>query len=375
MNEEVKLTWKGRNENYLQLFVGKVSNISTDSAALTVQIDGRELYENKELSFALTEGSETCGMGLHSCKDLKYIQLGDILVVRGRSVRSIFRVESEYNSIFATQRCNSNCLMCSQPPIDLDDTYENYLAWEYAIDLIEIDLKFINITGGEPTILGEKLVILINKLLDKFPNIIIDLLSNGRLPAKDSFIIILKEIREPNRVIFAIPLYSDIYKQHDYIVQAKDAFYQTSLGIHKLANLGFLIEIRVVLHELTTERLFPLATFVHKNFPFIYHITFMGLEIIGYTKANKDKLIIKDNDQSLINLEKAINYLDKWDYNASIYNTPLCHLPESLWSYARQSISDWKNSYHVDCNKCSQKNNCAGFFSWNLKYAEVKPIL
>ena len=43
---------------------------------------------------------------------------------------------------------------------------------------------------------------------------------------------LLSKITKTKSVVFAIPLYSDIYSKHDYIVQAKDAFYQTCLGIH-----------------------------------------------------------------------------------------------------------------------------------------------
>ena len=374
MNEEIKITWKGNTNNISDLIVGKAKNIFLSNGLTTIEFIGKDIRSQKELTFYLTESEKLELPGIHSIKDLKDIELGDIIVAKNRSIRSIFRVNSNTNSVFATQRCNSNCLMCSQPPIDVDDTYNNYLVWDYAIDLIDIDITFINITGGEPTILGDYLVKLINKFLDKFKNLRIDVLTNGRLPAKDSYLEILKKIKEPHRVVFAVPLYSDLYYQHDYIVQAKDAFHQTCLGIHNLGDLGFLIEIRIVLHNLSVERLAPLSNFIHRNFPFVYHVTFMGLEIIGYTKANKDKLIIEDNNAFLKNLEEALTYLSKWKYNVSIYNTPLCHLPESLWKFARKSISEWKNSYHNDCKLCKMKPYCSGFFSWNLNNAKVKPI-
>jgi hypothetical protein len=101
----------------------------------------------------------------------------------------------------------------------------------------------------------------------------------------------------------------------------------------------------------------------------------MGLEIIGYTKANKDLLLVDDNQKANESLKNAILYLDRWNYNTSIYNTPLCFLPNELRKYAKQSISDWKNSFHSDCDKCLLKSECSGFFSWNLKNAEVYPIL
>ena len=41
---------------------------------------------------------------------------------------------------------------------------------------------------------------------------------------------ILSKVSNPSCVVFAVPLYSDYYQQHDHIVQAKDAFYQTIHG-------------------------------------------------------------------------------------------------------------------------------------------------
>lgn len=110
------------------------------------------------------------------------------------------------------------------------------------------------------------------------------------------------------------------------------------------------------------------------NFPFVSHITFMGLEIIGYTNANKTLLIENDSNLANTNLLKSLDFLSKWKYNVSIYNTPLCHLPESLWIYAKQSISDWKNGFKTECDTCIKKHECSGFFSWNLKYAQVYPF-
>jgi hypothetical protein len=37
-------------------------------------------------------------------------------------------------------------------------------------------------------------------------------------------------------------------------------------------------------------------------------------------------------------------------------------LPASLHDVARQAISDWKNAYVGECEHCSQKPDCGGFF-------------
>ncbi len=47
----------------------------------------------------------------------------------------------------------------------------------------------------------------------------------------------------------------------------------------------------------------------------------------------------------------------------SIYNLPLCILPQRLRRFARRSISDWKNVYAPECGDCALRQNCAGFFA------------
>jgi His-Xaa-Ser system radical SAM maturase HxsC len=376
MNEEIKLSWKGiLNARSLSLFVGRVEHKKDQNGETDITLLGKNFDSNNTEKFYLSSVDLNSENSISKVQGLSDMEVGDIISIKDKKIRSVYRENSSNNFLFATIRCNSNCLMCSQPPLDIDDTIENYTIWNYAIDLIEEAPKHLTITGGEPTLLGKRLVILINKLLNKFPDLLITVLSNGRMLALDSVTDMLEDIFKKRNVIFAIPLYSDIYKQHDHIVQAKDAFHQTCLGIHKISSLGFPVEIRIVLHKLSNPRLLALSKFIHMNFPFVYHITFMGLEIIGYTKANKSQLIEEDSSEANNNLLNSLTFLSKWKYNVSIYNTPLCHLPEPLWIYAKQSISDWKNSFKPECNSCIKKEECSGFFTWNIKYAKVQPFL
>ena len=377
MNEEIKLSWKGKLTSIgLDLFVGKVIHkANTLEGEISLVLEGKDLLSDKLLKLKLYSGDSNDDYNLCKVKDLQDVNKGDIISVKGTKVRAVYRVKSNNNFIFATIRCNSNCLMCSQPPLDVNDINENYLIWNYTIELIENNPEHITITGGEPTLLEGKLVLIINKILSKFPNLLITVLSNGRLLALDDNIEILDKVHNKKNVIFGIPLYSDVYKIHDHIVQAKDAFHQTNLGIHKISSIGFPVEIRIVLHKLSNPRLLNLSKFIHRNFPFTYHITFMGLELIGYTKANKKELVENNEQVAMTILNNSLTYLESWNYNISIYNTPLCHLPQPLWKFAKKSISDWKNSFKLECDKCIMKENCSGFFSWNLKDANVKPFL
>lgn len=49
--------------------------------------------------------------------------------------------------------------------------------------------------------------------------------------------------------------------------------------------------------------------------------------------------------------------------NDSDYSHQLCVLNLSLWTFARQSISDWKNEYLPLCDNCAVPDRCGGFFA------------
>ena len=60
--------------------------------------------------------------GIYQCVRLDQLQEGDVVAVHPNGlVETLYREESPHNALFITDRCNSNCLMCSQPPKDRDD--------------------------------------------------------------------------------------------------------------------------------------------------------------------------------------------------------------------------------------------------------------
>ena len=65
-------------------------------------------------------------------------------------VRSLYRPADKHNSIFTTERCNSNCVMCSQPPKDKDDIAELSERNLELVRLIDPAPPYMTITGGEP---------------------------------------------------------------------------------------------------------------------------------------------------------------------------------------------------------------------------------
>jgi His-Xaa-Ser system radical SAM maturase HxsC len=293
---------------------------------------------------------------------LHYLADGDIVRVspRGGEISVMYRRNSPSNSLLLTERCNSYCVMCSQPPRDVDDSYLAEAILQ-AIPLMDPATRELGLTGGEPTLLGEQLLAIVRACKDNLPGTALHMLSNGRMFNYLSLCRELAGIGHPDLVI-GIPLYSDIASQHDYVVQARGAFDQTVRGMMNLRRVGVRVEVRVVLHRLTVDRLGGLARFLGRNLPFVDHVALMGLEMMGFVRMNLEALWIDPWDYQR-ELVQAVRQLAAHRLNVSIYNLPLCVLEPELRPFARQSISDWKNEYWDVCDACAARQDCCGFFA------------
>jgi len=299
---------------------------------------------------------------IHSVRHVEHFRERDVVVINPTDgfIRTVYRPDSFHNTLFMTERCNSNCLMCSQPPRDADDTEHFYTINRQIINFISPSTSYLTITGGEPTILGARLLGLLSELKCHVPGTHIHLLTNGRIFAWRQFARMLAAVSHP-RLSLGIPLYSDFAQDHDYIVQARGAFDQTVLGLQQLARWRISTEIRIVLHKLSIPRLANLAEYIVRNLPFSSHVALMGLEPTGYTPRNREQLWI-DPTEYQDQLERAVETLVFGGLSVSVYNTPLCLLRPNLWQYAKRSISDWKNIFLPECQKCGVLEQCGGLF-------------
>jgi His-Xaa-Ser system radical SAM maturase HxsC len=304
---------------------------------------------------------------VHSVRDIEHLRSGYVVVLEAQNgfIRTLYRPDSPHNTLFTTERCNSNCLMCSQPPVDKDDVQGLTDRNLRLIDLMRPAPEYLCITGGEPTLLGDHLLSILAKLRDSTPSTVVHMLTNGRRFAWAEFTSKFVAVRHPG-LSLGIPLYSDDAALHDYVVQARDAFDQTVLGLHQLARHGVEIEIRVVLHALSVQRLRHLCEYICRNLTFVDHVAFMGMEHIGYAPRNMNELWIDPVDYQ-DELEASVSILARFGIDVRIYNLQLCILKQPLWKYSKQAISDWKNSYSEDCQDCAVREKCGGFFQWDTK--------
>lgn len=308
--------------------------------------------------------------------DFDYLADGDVLRLTPskNGLRVLFRRNASINSFLLTERCNNLCLMCSQPPRNVNDGWIVDEILE-ALPLIDPNVPEIMFSGGEPTLLGDRFFELVQACKSYLPRTALHILSNGRTFANAEFAAKLGQINHHD-LMLGIPVYSDLSHVHDYVVQADGAYDETIRGILNLRQSGVPVEIRVVLHKQTVSRLTALAEFITRNLLFVSHVALMGLEMTGFTKANLDDLWI-DPILYKSELSKAVGTLDRAKIRTSIYNSQLCLMDRSIWQFSRQSISDWKQEYMPECDGCTVKDQCGGFFSSaHLKYsANIRPVI
>jgi len=340
-------------------FIARVAGLSTGSQSRQLRL----LLANKlEREVSIPDG-------------LGYLADGDIVRVNETAgeIRVLYRRDSRHNVLFFTERCNSRCLMCSQPPRSVDDGYlvEEILE---AIPLMSPETEVLCITGGEPTLLGSKLLDVIRAIRKYLPRTALHMLTNGRLFASTRLAQNIAEIEHPDFMI-GIPIYSDIASKHDFVVQAKGAFDETVRGIIKLKQANQKVEIRFVIHKQTIDRLPQTARFIARNVPFVDQVALMGLEMTGFTRSNLEALWLDPFDYQP-QLRQAVSELNVSRIGTVIYNHQLCVLDKELWPFARRSISDWKNIYMPECGDCAIREDCGGFFaSATLRYSRhIKPF-
>ncbi len=342
-----------------KIFVTEKAKISNKYLAVITSANNIESYGKQRI--------------VKSVKNIYDLNENDLVTINENGIINVvFDIKSRHNAIFVTERCNSNCIMCPQPPVKQEsDKFKLNLKY---ISLIDKKTQTIGITGGEPTLMGDKLFGILNAIHKRIPYASINLLSNGiKFEDYEYTKRFAHSIKQD--LVIDIPLYSDVDTIHNSIVRT-NTFYRTIKGIYNLAKFNIKIGIRIVVHKMNYERLPELAEYIYSNFPFVYNVAFMQMEPIGNVLDNFEKLWIDPYNYNK-ELENAVLKLYHRDMHVSIYNSQLCILPDIIRRFAVQSISDWKNIYLDECEKCIMKEQCPGFFKSAKKHhsKKIKPII
>ena len=292
--------------------------------------------------------------------------LGDVVIpdVKKNQIFVLYRESDRHHSLLLTNRCNSYCIMCSQPPRKHDDSW----LVEEAIDVIRhlrISPEVLGLSGGEPLLLGQHLRRILDVLHTLHPSTRVEVLTNGRLFSDASVAEVILEGLQSG-VQWLVPLYGHADFFHDFVVQSPGAFEQTLSGLLTLQEYEQATQLRIVLVETVLQSLEELCSFIGRNLPFVKEVALMACEPVGFALANREQC-----ELNLLvwaeTLLRSSSLLTRYSVPHLFMNAPLCALPAALRPLAHKSISDWKNVYALECDDCSVKNKCSGLFSWHEK--------
>lgn len=343
-----KITLKGKNIFNRKDYILVSENASDNKMGYLATITSRQVDCAKGCIVSDVVGIETFNEG-----DI-------VLINKSGEIIFLYEIKSLHNAIFATERCNHRCIMCPQPPV-LEEEDKTPLNLKL-ISLLDKKTIEIGITGGEPTLIGDKLFDIIGSIKKHVPNAGISLLSNGVKFADKMYAFKLAKCCCKDLQV-DIPIFSDIASEHNRIVGAK-TFYKTIQGIYNLALFRTRIGLRIVIHRQTYKRLPQLADYIYHNFPFVSQVAFIQMETTGCAFNNIDDLWIDPYDYNE-QLREAVLLLDNRGMKPLIYNAQLCVLPEDIRRFATNSISDWKDTYLPICDECVLKGKCGGLFASN----------
>lgn len=286
---------------------------------------------------------------------------GDVLLVNPRRATAdrLIRSTSSHNTFLVTERCDQVCIMCSQPPkehhVDLFPYFE-------AAALLAPESATIGISGGEPTLFKSQLFAFLKSVLDKRPDLSFHILTNGQhfeegdRPAMAGL--------DQTRIVWGVPLYSHDPAIHDQVVGKPGAQERLLENLAFLCRVGAAIELRTVLMQPNAPGLAQLAQFITVMLPFIRTWAVMQTENIGYGRMNW-KTLFYDSSEGFEVVGRAVDFVRSRGVDARLYNFPLCTVPEAYRHLAPATISDWKRAYRAECEGCSLKAECGGFFEWH----------
>ncbi len=371
-------------KNTDEYIIGKIiKNKNIENKETYIQVlnsENIDLYEKGYKGYIFETEPKKIDLNLinycYNVKDFQTLKDYDVVeIINNKSIRVLYRDDSEDNAIVVTNQCNSNCIMCPDPDI-IRNTKENPDIKKILeqIECIPNDTSHITITGGEPGLLKEKLLEVLDKCKKCLPNTEFLLLTNGRVFSDVHFANKIAEV-VPSNIRVAIPIYADNEKLHDEITRAKESFNQAVNGIKNLINRNIDVEIRIVALKKNYEQLEQIAKFIVREFPHTKIVNIMALEMMGNAYKNKDLVWVdfKDIKKYLYN---ACLTIIRSGIITNLYNFPLCNIDEKLYSLSRKSITDYKVRYKDGCDTCLIKENCGGFFNStiNIKDISIKPI-
>ncbi|MCL1073107.1 His-Xaa-Ser system radical SAM maturase HxsC [Shewanella dokdonensis] len=302
------------------------------------------------------------------------IATGDVIVFTENRVDILYRRRSASNLLFVTEQCNHKCIMCSQPPRNLDDDWRIDECHKL-LELIDSNIPILGISGGEPTLARNEFLSLLKHAKKALPSTLLHILTNGTAFEDYRYVNEIVQLGH-QQILWGVPIYGSTPQMHDYHTQIPGSFNRVMHGLYNLGHVGAQIELRIVLTRPVIENIIEISEFIARNLPFVTTVALMGIEPTGYARTNYKAVWCDLNDYQE-ELREGTQVLLRSGLDTVLYNIPRCHVPKSLRSIAVQSISDWKNSYRNECEHCEEQHLCGGFFkshTQRFSQQKVKPI-
>lgn len=327
----------------------------------TADTYSREIRSLVSLGNDIYTSSELVGSKLW-VPDLKTIaSFGDIVSVdyKSKTIRTVLSANAKQNTILVTEECNNVCVFCSQPPKSGGHFYADALL---AVTNFHSE-GIIGITGGEPTLFWEPFISFLTEISRIKPDQNFHLLTHGRIFSNISKCRELQTTGSLKNLLIGIPLHGHTAELHDKISGVKGSFDETVSGLLNLAFCGAKLEVRIVVNRENYRSISSIIEFVRARLRTSGTlVAVMQLEPAGWAKNRYDELYVSADEQS-DHIDKAINTSIKHGNDIVLFNYPLCHLSPLARQYAAKSISDWKNYFPTDCDMCTLRTTCGGFFS------------
>ena len=336
------------------------------------------LFQATDLPTAVREllvaHNSPCLVGIDPFEDLTS---GDIIDINHRPghARITAFAGADDQVLLLTNRCNSNCLMCPDPEglrRGGEDRPPEWIARYLA--LLPPATRHLSLTGGEPTLLRDRLFPVLDLCRQHLPDADLLLITNGRLFYYRDYARQLAAHCGPHFTL-ATALHAARPEAHDRITGAPGSFVQTLQGVRNLLDLGVRVEVRIVIQQANRDGLYELARLIGAVVPGVAQVSFMGLELLGNAAQHRETVWL-DYRAVTPELSRAVRYLLGRGIVPRLYNLPLCLVAPAYWSLCAKSIAYHKRTYKAECADCTVRAACGGLFGTPLNHRlmEVRPV-
>lgn len=277
--------------------------------------------------------------------------------------------------------CNHSCRFC---PCGKDN--RKNLTFDTDKILKEIDtvlkkqeIKFVTLSGGEPTIQPCFLGVL-ERLADTTVNI--EILSNAETLSDKTLIEQIASVFPAKRLSVLTAFHSHIGNKHEMINGSPGSFQKSIKGLHQLEEFGISYNIKHVLNNYSYKQLPEFVRWVYDEFPKAEYLILTGMDLCGVDRSRCSEVAVSCKEAEPW-LDKAISQDlsvgNEHRPEIMITDFPMCRIDPIYWKMVKLRKGNKTSSYIGLDEKGSgfseiEKNtDCAPFFR-SCESCDVRPI-